>query len=99
MPPLLEKEAAALGPGVARGRDGELRGGASAPDPAGEAMAPVVAAVVGPILGVVVGGEGGREELPHRGRQRAGMVAAAATWWWRRATWCWRPGGAFFYIF
>ena len=58
MPPLLEKEAAALGPGVARGGDGELPGGASAPDLVGEAMAPVVAAVAGPVLGVVVGGEG-----------------------------------------
>ena len=62
--PLLEKEAAALGPGVARGGDGELPGGASAPDLAGEAMAPVVAAMAGPVLGVVVGREGGHEELP-----------------------------------
>jgi len=52
MPPLLEKEAAALGPGVARGGDGELPGGASAPDLVGEAMAPVVAAVAGPVLGL-----------------------------------------------
>jgi len=59
MPPLLEKEVAALGLGVAKGGDGELPRGASAPDLAGEAMAPVVAAVAGPVLGVVVGGEGG----------------------------------------
>ena len=95
MPPLLEKEAAALGPGVARGGDGELPGGASAPDLAGEAMAPVVAAVAGPVLGVVVGGEGGCEELPHRGRQRAGIVAAAAAGGVVLAAW-WR---GFFYIF
>ena len=65
MPQLLEKEAEALGLGVARGGDGELPGGASAPDLTGEAMAPVVAAVASSVLGVVVGGEGGREELPH----------------------------------
>ena len=32
----------------------------------------MVAAVAGPVLGVIVGGEGGREELPHRWWQRAG---------------------------
>ena len=52
MPPLLEKEATALGPDVTRGEDGELPGGASMPDLVGEAMAPVVAAVAGPVLGL-----------------------------------------------
>ena len=76
MPPLLEKEAAALGPGVTRGRDGELPGGASAPDLTGEAMAPVVAAVAGP---VVVGGEGATRSFRNEGGSaRAPTVSSPA---------------------
>jgi hypothetical protein len=64
MPPLLEKEAAALGPSVVGGGDGELPRGTSAPYLTEEAMAPVVATVAGPVLGVVVGGEGGCRGSP-----------------------------------